>query len=48
MGKVLSEDDVRRIVEAAYQRVREQFSLPVSVGKLLDFYSKCLSRTESA
>ena len=37
-----------RIVEAAYQRVREQFSLPVSVGKLLEFYSKCLARTESA
>ena len=37
-----------RIVEAAYQRVRERFSLPVSVGKLLDFYSECLARTESA
>lgn len=36
-----------RIVEAAYQRVQQHFSLPVSVGRLLNFYSRCLERTEA-
>jgi len=37
-----------RIVEAAYQRVRERFGLRASVDRLLEFYSKCLARTEMA
>lgn len=39
-------DLARRIVDAAYRRVEERFSLPVSVGRLLQFYSQCLARTE--
>lgn len=38
----------QRIVEGAYERIRERFSLPASVGQLLDFYSRSLARTEGA
>ena len=49
VSRLLKEPELAaRIVEAAYQRVREHFSLPVSVGRLLGFYAQTLARTESA
>ncbi|MFW6162803.1 MAG: glycosyltransferase family 4 protein [Planctomycetota bacterium] len=46
----LIEDDelAQRIVEGACERIRQRYSLPASVGKLLDFYSRSLARTEGA
>lgn len=41
-------DLAARIVEAAYQRVKERFSLRATVEQLLEFYSKCLARMENA
>ncbi|NQT53325.1 glycosyltransferase family 4 protein [bacterium] len=38
----------RRIAEAAYEQVRERFSVRASVGRLLEFYSECYHRVENA
>jgi len=37
-----------QIVEAAYERVRERFSLAASVRQMLDLYARLLARTGSA
>ncbi|MFP4057217.1 MAG: glycosyltransferase family 4 protein [Candidatus Brocadiia bacterium] len=38
----------RRMVDTAYRRVRERYSLEYSVRQLIDFYSRCLARTGGA
>jgi len=41
-------DLARRVAGAAYEMVRERFSLQASVRSLLDFYAKCVARWEGA
>ena len=47
--QLLSDRDLaQRIVERAYEMVRERFSMDLTVQNLLSFYSQCLARAKGA